>query len=129
MTEKIHPMTLAAEPFAAVQSGRKIVELRLFDEKRRQLREGDGILFSEVGTGETVRVTVTALRRFPDFASLYACYDKAAMGYREDETADPADMLRYYSAEQIRACGVLAIEIRRELGTAIPVLPTQAKRR
>jgi len=108
-----HHMTLAADPFRAVQSGRKTVELRLYDEKRRQLKVGDEIVFTETGTAETVRVVVTALRRFPNFAALYACYDKAAMGYRGEETADPADMLSYYPKERVAEYGTLAIEIRR----------------
>ena len=30
----------------------------------------------------------------------------------ENETADPADMLRYYSEDDIRRCGVVGIEIK-----------------
>ena len=48
---------------------------------------------------------------YPSFAELYRHHDKVSMGYDEDDTADPDDMLMYYSAEDIHRYGVVGIEV------------------
>lgn len=40
-----HTMKLQPSPFERIVSGQKTVELRLYDEKRRQIRSGDTIRF------------------------------------------------------------------------------------
>ena len=39
----VHHMKLHASPFEKIKSGEKTIELRLFDEKRRQIKVGDTI--------------------------------------------------------------------------------------
>ena len=39
-------------------------------------------------------------------------YKKTDIGYKDDEVANPDDMLSYYSIEDIRKYGVVAIEIK-----------------
>ena len=41
-----HQMQLQPEPFSMIKSGVKTIELRLYDEKRRKIRIGDEILFT-----------------------------------------------------------------------------------
>ena len=38
-------MKLDKEPFEKIKSGEKTIELSLYDEKRRKIREGDIIVF------------------------------------------------------------------------------------
>jgi len=60
-----HFMKLAREPFVAIQEGRKVVESRLFDEKRKLISVGDEIVFSESEHPEnTVCAEVILLRRY-----------------------------------------------------------------
>ena len=109
----LHRMNLQPGPFAAVVSGRKTVELRLWDEKRRQIRVGDVIRFARADDpSRAVEVIVTALSRFPDFAALYASLPPGALGYADGEPADPRDMERYYSPDEQKKYGVVGIGIR-----------------
>ena len=131
--KKIHEMRLRKAPFRAVASGKKTIEMRLFDEKRQAVRVGDYIRFTleagteavraesvraENGAAEEVIVEVVALHVHPHFEALYAALipalGKTALGYGEDESADPADMLAYYSPSLIERYGVVGIEIKQK---------------
>lgn len=106
-----HYMNLHACPFAMIASGRKTIELRLYDEKRRQIRVGDTIVFT---CGEqSLATAVIALHRFSNFAALYQVLPLDQCGYLPEElaTASPADMDVYYSKEKQAIYGVLGIEI------------------
>jgi hypothetical protein len=39
-------------------------------------------------------------------------YKKTDLGYKDDELAKPEDMLVYYSVEEIKKYGVVAIELK-----------------
>jgi len=49
---KIHTLKLATEPFESIKSGQKIIESRLYDEKRREIEIGDEIEFTNRDSGE-----------------------------------------------------------------------------
>ena len=106
-----HRMTLCRGPFPMPAAGTNAVELRLYDEQRLLVRVGDEILFRHAQTDETCRCAVREVRVFPDFAELYRHYTKTEMGYTENETADPDDMLLYYHPDDIARMGVAAIRI------------------
>ena len=106
-----HNMNLNDRPFEMIKSGKKTIELRLYDEKRRKVNIGDTILFKS-GT-EKLTVTVKAIHIFRSFEELYAALPLDKCGYTADKlaTASPEDMLEYYSKEQIEKYGVVGIEI------------------
>ena len=108
-------MSLRPAPFRAVASGRKTLELRLYDDKRQLIKAGDTLRFTCVGRAEQVCAEVVAVHYFPTFKALYAALiptmGAAALGYGEGETPDPADMLAYYSEDAITRLGVVGIEI------------------
>ncbi|MBR2320363.1 MAG: DUF3850 domain-containing protein [Clostridia bacterium] len=109
-----HTLNLNPQPFAMIADGRKTIELRLYDEKRRKIQVGDTLVFVHTeDESKTLIATVTALHRFPDFAALYAALPLEQCGYLPEEiaTASPADMNVYYSAEQQARYGVVGIEI------------------
>lgn len=108
-----HLMKLQPAPFAAIQSGRKTLELRLNDEKRQKIKVGDTIVFTQTETGETLRAVVLSIHKYPDFEAMYGVEDPVAMGYNEGETANPKDMSQYYKEDEIKKYGTLAIEIKR----------------
>ena len=107
-----HKLMLNNSPFQAIAAGNKRIEMRLFDEKRALIQVGDEIEFENRDTHQTIHCTAEKLIRYQDFSALYAAFDKTKLGYRADERADPADMYRYYSPEQIKQYGVLAIQIK-----------------
>ncbi len=108
-----HLMKLRPIPFAAIQSGRKTLELRLNDGKRQKIKIGDTLVFTQTKTGETIRAVVVDIRKYPDFEAMYAAENPMAMGYNEGETADPKDMSQYYTEDEIKRYGTLAIEIKK----------------
>lgn len=99
-----HFMKLRPLPFSQIRAGTKTVELRLNDEKRRLIRPGDRITFTQTETGETLTVRVTALHPFPSFEALFACLGCECCG-------GPVDMRVYYPADEQRRFGVLGIGI------------------
>ena len=109
----VHRMKLNPAPFEMIKSGEKTIELRLFDEKRRQLKVGDEIIFTNNTTGETLSKKVIALHTFASFDELYQTLPLLKCGYTpaDIDTAAPADMESYYSKEEQSKYGVLGIEL------------------
>ena len=111
-----HDMSLRKAPFRAVANGTKVIEVRLFDEKRRTIKVGDCIRFTLSSGTESVTTEVVGLHRFPSFEALYAALipvvGAVGLGYAEGDTPDPAHMLDYYSEDSITRYGVVGIEIR-----------------
>lgn len=108
----IHKMNLWDESFQKIKDGTKTIEMRLCDEKRSSISVRDIIEFTNTKNGEILECIVTNLYKYQNFAELYKHHNKIAIGYSEDEIADPADMLAYYSLEKIEKYGVLGIEIK-----------------
>ena len=109
-----HIMKLNAAPFEMIRSGRKTIELRLYDEKRRRVSVGDEIEFvSSENPALSLHFRVTALHRFSSFEELYRSLPLLSCGYTEENlsTASPEDMDTYYSREEQERWGVLGIEI------------------
>ena len=111
-----HEMSLRKAPFRAVANGTKVIEMRLFDEKRRTIKVGDCIRFTLVGSKEAVTADVVGLHYFPSFVELYAALipvvGAVGLGYAEGDAPNPADMLDYYSEDSITRYGAIGIEIR-----------------
>ena len=105
---KLHPM-----PFAMIKSGKKTIELRLYDEKRQQIKAGDRITFTNTSTGEKIGATVKKLHLFDSFAELYRALPLLQCGYTPEDvdTAHPSDMEQYYSPEEQEKYGVVGIEL------------------
>ena len=107
-------MKLNASPFEMIESGRKTIELRLYDEKRRRIAVGDTIRFMLVGGESKVLLAeVKELYVFPSFEELYQALPLTACGYTADTVihASPKDMLAYYPPEQEKKYGVVGIKI------------------
>lgn len=111
-----HGMSLRESPFHAVAAGTKVIEMRLWDEKRRTIKVGDCIRFTLASGTESVTVLVVGLHRFPSFEALYAALipvvGAVGLGYAEGDASNPADMLDYYSEDSITRYGAIGIEIR-----------------
>ena len=87
-------------------------EMRLNDEKRSLIKEGDIIEFENRITKEKLKTKVIKLYKFDNFEELYKHFDKISLGYAEDEIADPKDMEEYYPQDKQEKYGVLGIEIK-----------------
>ena len=108
-----YEMKLDNEPFKAIKNGTKTLELRLNDEKRKQLTVGDYIEFTNRVTNEKLLVEVIDLFKYNSFEELYKHFNKIEMGYSINEEANPKDMENYYSKEEQEKYGVLGIKIKK----------------
>lgn len=107
-----HSMKLNNGPYNNILYGKKDIEMRLYDEKRRNINIGDIINFTNISTLENFDVEVVNIHRYSDFNDLYKSFDKQRLGYNKDDKANPDDMKKYYSEEDIRKYGVVGIEIK-----------------
>ena len=107
-------MHLADEPFDKIVSGKKTVEVRLNDEKRREISSGDIIIFYRKShISDMCAVTVVDLRNYKNFSELFSnerLTDTGCMDMTVKQAAQ--SMYKYYSPEQEERNGVLAIEIK-----------------
>ena len=108
----IHKMNLNDNPFKSIKSGLKTIEMRLYDEKRRMINDGDIIEFTNRITNEKISTKVIKLYLFNNFEELYKQFDRISLGYKENEIASPNDMKVYYSKEEQEKYGVVGIEIK-----------------
>ena len=109
-----HTMQLRPEPFGKIKSGKKTIELRLYDEKRQQIQVGDTICFVNTeDETDTITAMVEHLFVFASFEELYRSLPLTKCGYEESElpAASPRDMEQYYSKEKQGQYGVVGIQI------------------
>lgn len=105
-------MKLRNKPFMMIRSGKKKIEMRLYDEKRMLINVGDMIEFKNIDSEEIIKVLVVNLYRFNSFKELYDNFDKSLLGYENDDEASYIDMEEYYSRLEQEKYGVLGIEIK-----------------
>jgi len=104
-------MRLKKEPFEKIKNGRKKIEMRLYDEKRRQISIKDYIIFESFENKEKLKVRVINIMSFSNFDELYLYYNKKELGYLKEQVASADDMNQYYSYEEIKRYGVVALEL------------------
>ena len=76
----VHEMHLADEPFFAIRNGSKTVEIRLCDEKRKVIDNGDVIVFERGNTGEKVVTRVTEQWECESFLEAYELFPPMRFG-------------------------------------------------
>lgn len=111
---KTHFMNLFPSPFEEIQSGRKSIELRLYDEKRQEIRIGDLITFINTeNEAEKITAKVIAMHIFDSFKELYENLPLLKCGYTQENVvfASYKDMELYYSPEKQKRYGAVGIEI------------------
>ena len=112
-----HSMKLNPEPFYAMKSGYKTVELRLLDEKRRAVKVGDEIEFARTDCPEErICKRVKALHVYPDFSALFRKISLLSCGFTPFtfRTVKENFMDSYYSPQEQEKLGVVGIELEAE---------------
>lgn len=109
-------MHLLPAPFEQIKSGKKQIEIRLYDEKRREICVGDTIVFSKLpDKTERLTTTVMGLSHFLTFQALFEAFPPEQFGF---ENTAMKEMLReiheIYSWEREQQWGVLGIHIKCE---------------
>ncbi len=107
-----HSLTLRGEYFEKIASGKKCVEVRLYDEKRKKIKVGDLIEFKNQDTGESAVCEVKALHRFDSFIGLFSSKWAPLCGIdRESPDLMCEEMYTFYTKEDEAHLGVVGIEI------------------
>lgn len=108
-------MKLRPNPFKMIECGKKVYELRLYDEKRKAIKIEDEIEFVNTSPGESLVVCVKNIHIFQNFNQLYRELPLLKCGYTEQNVmeAKPEDMEAYYLKEEQKKYGVVAFEIER----------------
>ena len=108
-----HCMRLRDVYFDAIARREKQVEMRLFDEKRRDIKMGDEIIFMrDEDNGDRLRARVTGLYRYDDFHALARDFSPEILGFPGKSSAYIGGFMEsIYSQEQIGQHGALAISL------------------
>lgn len=111
---KEHIMKLTPSPMEKIREGIKTIELRLYDEKRKNISIGDIIIFiNSEDSNDTLSVIVKNTFVYRSFSELYDNLPLLKCGYTAEniDTASPDDMEMYYSKERQNQYGVIGIEV------------------
>tara|TARA_B100000475_G_C14826024_1_gene242722 strand:+ start:39 stop:434 length:396 start_codon:yes stop_codon:yes gene_type:complete len=112
---KIHSMKLDKLYFEEVAIGSKVIEIRLNDRKRENIRVGDQITFyNRENPQNFVSVKVKNVQKFVTLLDLLSAYPIANFGRVWKSINEGIDAVNYYSENDIRKYGFLAIEIEAE---------------
>jgi ASC-1-like (ASCH) protein len=107
----IHEMKLQPAPFFSIRSGEKIIESRLYDEKRQQIQLGDRILFRNMADlDDVITVQVDGLLRYPTFVAMFNDFDPVYFGGTSKEFL-AEQIYTYHSKEDEARYGVLGIRV------------------
>lgn len=110
----VYVMNLKSEPFEKMAAGKKTIELRLFDGKRRQLDINDKIIFTNLDEPDKkIAVRIKSLHRYATFEELIKEVSVEKCGNDSSETPETvaAKMKQYYDDDKISLYGVLGIGI------------------
>ena len=108
----MYTMKLQPLPFDKIKEGRKTIEVRLYDEKRRDIKLGDIIEFErESEQTEIIKTKVMGLLNYKTFTDLINDFPVTYFGHPDKE-----DLLKsiytFYTKEQEEKYTVLGIKIK-----------------
>ena len=107
-------MKLDASSFERINAGNKVVEVRLFDEKRKNIKIGDSITFLKLpDIKESVKTVVTGISTFKSFNDLFSVFGPEYFGRPESMSVEDfiLGMREVYSEEDEKKFGVIGIHI------------------
>lgn len=107
----MHKMNVKEKYYNLLKSGKKTIELRLLDEKRKNIKIGDIIEFSNASdANDKFMSKVTKLYRAVDFIELCKVIDCTMAGFSTD--SELINVLEsFYSSDLQKIFGVVGIEV------------------
>lgn len=108
-----HEMKLQPEYYNFILNGTKRIEIRLYDEKRQQIKIGDIIKFlKEPELNESFNAKVIGLLRYNSFEEMFKDFDISILS---DESMTKDELIsvleQFYTKEKQEKYGVLGIRI------------------
>lgn len=106
-------MKVKTKYYNLLKSGKKIIELRLYDEKRQKIKIGDDINFADTeNPDDNFNAKVTNLHRAKNFVEL--CQKISPLDAGFDSKTELINVLEeFYSESAQQKYGVLGIEIKK----------------
>lgn len=109
---KTHVMKLNDIPFDATKARKKVIEVRLNDERRGQIQVGDVLEFHRVSNNEILSVSVSAIRKYKSLQELTRLEDISKTGGIYRDRHDWINAINsYYSTSDQDKYGLLSIEM------------------
>lgn len=107
----MHRMSVKEKYYNLLKSGKKNIELRLFDDKRQKIKIGDYIEFSnDADIDDKFSAKVIELHKASDFKSLCSKIDIQQAGFSsQDDLLNTLE--EFYSIQRQKEFGVVGIEI------------------
>ena len=106
-----HQMNLQSKYFDFIKNGTKRIELRLYDEKRQQIKLGDSIEFSK-SENEKFKVRVIGLLRYETFSDLFNDFNISVLADQAMTKQELLNVLQeFYTPEKQAQYGVLGIRL------------------
>lgn len=104
-------MGLSKVPFEKVERGEKVIESRLYDEKRQQINVGDSLIFMCDNNSErSIKAKVKDLYKYKTFEELFSAFPPELFGGLSKE-ALIEEIRSFYSVEKEQQYGVVGIRI------------------
>ncbi len=106
----IHKMRLVDFAFEKMKNKEKDIEVRLNDEKRRLIKIGDIIEFTNIDTLEILKVKVINIYNFKTFEELFNTLGHKRLGLKDED--DASIMNNFYTKDEEKKYGAIGIEIK-----------------
>lgn len=104
-------MNLQPKYFDFIKNGTKRIELRLYDEKRQQIKLGDSIEFLK-SENEKFKAKVIGLLRYETFSDLFNDFDISVLADQSMTKQELLNVLQeFYTPEKQAQYGVLGIRL------------------
>ena len=112
----IYEMNLSNKYFKLLKEEKKEIEIRLNDEKRKDLKVGDKIIFIEenqrIEKLETAVIRLEYFRTFKELIDKYTVKEIASDSITKEELLE--DLYKFYPKGKERKYGVVAIKLKKE---------------
>ena len=109
----MHTMNVKTKYYNLLKSGKKIIELRLFDEKRQKIKVGDEIIFSDSSNqSDSFKAIVLKLHRAESFDALCQIIKPEQAGFSSKEELISV-LGEFYTPSAQEKFGVVGIEIKK----------------
>lgn len=108
-----YEMKLQPKYYNFILNGTKRIEIRLFDEKRQQIKIGDTIKFlKEPNLNESFNAKVIGLLRYNTFEDMFWDFDISVLSDKSMTKEELINTLeQFYTKEKQKQYGVLGIRI------------------
>lgn len=104
-------MSVRNKYFELIKSGQKDIELRAFDEKRRQMKVGDKfLLYDAENTDNYIICSIINLHIAPDFETLFNKLDIKRTGFETIKELEDV-VFKFITKEEFAKNSVVGIEI------------------